>query len=418
MEITINPSQIQGQVRIPTSKSHTIRALLIATLAQGSSHIHHPLVSADTLSCLNICRQMGAAIQEKPDEWLVSGMGSELQLPDNVLDAGNSGTTLYLACGSAALLPGWSVLTGDEQVRRRPVDQLLRALNDLGAQAFSTRGNGCAPLVIKGCLKGGKTSIRCPASQYLSCLLINTPLAEGDTEIEVTELNEKPYVRMTMDWLDSQNIQYEHDNMQRFFIKGNQTYKEFTRAIPGDFSSATFFLCAAAVTGNKLELLGLDMNDSQGDKAVVSMLERLGCQVGIKDQVLVIQGKELTAQELDLNNTPDALPALAVTACYAQGTTRLVNVPQARLKETDRIKVMCAELKKMGARVEELPAGMVIHESKLKGARVESHQDHRVAMALAIAALGADGPTTINNAECVAITFPDFFKLLESINEA
>jgi len=417
MEITINPSHVRGQVRIPTSKSHTIRALLIATLAEGTSHILHPLVSADTLSCLKICRQLGAVIHEKQDEWQVLGTGAHLQIPDNVLDAGNSGTTLYLACGSTALLPGWSVLTGDEQVRRRPVDQLLLALNDLGAEAFSTRGNGCAPLVIKGRLKGGKTRIKCPTSQYLSGLLINTPLAEGDTEIEVTELNEKPYVQITLDWLDCQGIHYEHDNMQKFFIKGNQKYKAFNRQITGDFSSATFFLCAAAVTGNKLELLGLDMNDSQGDKAVVSMLERLGCEVSIQDQGLTIEGKELVGQELDINSTPDALPALAVTACYAQGSTRLVNVPQARLKETDRIKVMCAELKKMGAHVEELPAGMVIHSSKLKGARVESHQDHRVAMALAIAALGATGPTTINNAECVDITFPDFFKLLESITE-
>jgi 3-phosphoshikimate 1-carboxyvinyltransferase len=417
MEITINPSSIKGQVRIPTSKSHTIRALLVATLAQGSSQILHPLVSADTLSCLNICRQLGAVIEEKQDEWRVSGMGAVPKLPDDVLNAGNSGTSFYLACGTAALLPGWSVLTGDEQVRRRPAEQLLIALNDLGAEAFSTRGNGCAPLVVKGRLKGGNTRIKCPTSQYLSSLLINTPLAAGDTQIEVLELNEKPYVQMTLNWLDSQSIQYRHDTMRTFFIKGNQAYKAFTKQVPGDFSSATFFLCAAAITGSTLELLGLDMNDSQGDKEVVRMLEQMGCCISIQEQGIIIEGKELTGRELDLNNTPDALPALAVTGCFARGETRLINVPQARLKETDRIKVMCTELSKMGAQVEELPDGMIIHGGTLKGARVESHNDHRVAMALAVAALGAQGPTTIENAECVNITFPTFFKLLESITE-
>jgi 3-phosphoshikimate 1-carboxyvinyltransferase len=417
MEITVSPSSIKGQVRIPTSKSHTIRALLIATLAPGSSQILHPLVSADTLSCLNICRQLGAVIEEKQDEWRVSGMGAVPRLPDDVLNAGNSGTSFYLACGTAALLPGWSVLTGDEQVRRRPADQLLIALNDLGAEAFSTRGNGCAPLVVKGRLKGGNTRIKCPTSQYLSSLLINTPLAAGDTRIEVLELNEKSYVQMTLNWLDSQSIQYRHDTMRTFFIKGNQAYKAFTKQVPGDFSSATFFLCAAAITGSTLELLGLDMNDSQGDKEVVRMLEQMGCCISIQKQGIIIEGKELTGRELDLNNTPDALPALAVTGCFARGETRLINVPQARLKETDRIKVMCTELSKMGAQVEELPDGMIIHGGTLKGARVESHNDHRVAMALAVAALGAQGPTTIENAECVNITFPTFFKLLESITE-
>ncbi|MEJ2663342.1 MAG: 3-phosphoshikimate 1-carboxyvinyltransferase, partial [Spirochaetia bacterium] len=275
--------------------------------------------------------------------------------------------------------------------------------------------NGCAPLVIKGVQRGGTTRIKSPTTQNHSGHQQNTPLAPGNTEIEVLELNEQPYVQMTLDWLESQGIEYEHDNMSRFSIKGGQSYKAFTRQIPGDFSSATFFLCAAAVTGAELTLLGLDMNDSQGDKAVVGMLERFGCRVDIGESGITIRGRDLQGQEFDLNSTPDALPAMAVTACFAEGTTRLVNVPQARLKETDRITVMCRELAKMGARVEELPDGMVIHGGPLSGANVDSHMDHRVAMALAVGALGASGPTIINDAECVDITFPNFFPLLESL---
>jgi 3-phosphoshikimate 1-carboxyvinyltransferase len=417
MEVTIHPASVQGEVRIPASKSHTIRALLIATLARGTSRILHPLSSADTLSCLDICRQLGAVIRDREDEWQVQGTGARLQPPADVLNAGNSGTSLYLAAATAALIPGWSVMTGDEQVRRRPAGELLKALNDLGAQAFSTRENGCAPLVIKGRLQGGTTHIKCPTSQYLSGLLINTPLAEGDTEIHVLELNEQPYVNMTLGWLDSQGIEYTHDHMKTFFIQGGQSYKAFQKEIPGDFSSATFFLCAAAVTGSSLTLLGLDMNDSQGDKEVVSMLERFGCLVHAGEDGITIQGRALKGQELDLNKTPDALPAIAVTACFAQGTTRIVNVAQARLKETDRISVMCAELKKMGARVEERADGMVIHGSPLHGASVNSHLDHRVAMALAIGALGAAGPTTIRDAQCVDITFPGFFTLLQTVSK-
>jgi 3-phosphoshikimate 1-carboxyvinyltransferase len=418
MEVTIHPAAVRGRVMIPSSKSHTIRALLVATLAPGVSHILHPLSSADTLSCLGICRQLGAVITEREDEWQVEGTGGRLSPPADVLNAGNSGTSLYLAAGTAALIPGWSVMTGDDQVRRRPAEELLKALNELGAQAFSTRDNGCAPLVIRGRLRGGTTRIKCPTSQYLSGLLLNTPLAQGDTEIHVLELNEQPYVRMTLDWLDSQGIRYSHENMKVFRIKGGQSYKSFKKRIPGDFSSATFFLCAAAVTGSSLTLLGLDMNDSQGDKAVVAMLERFGCRVEVLEDGITIHGGTLRGREFDLNNTPDALPAMAVTACFAQGATSLVNVAQARLKETDRISVMCEELRKMGARVEERDDGMVIHGGPLRGAAVDSHMDHRVAMALSIAALGADGPTVIRGAQCVDITFPGFFPLLESVIRA
>ncbi len=415
MDVTINPGMIGGEVRIPGSKSHTIRALAIASLATGASRIIHPLDSEDTRACVEACRAMGAEITEEGDAWLVRGTGGNVTTPDDIIDVSNSGTTLRVLMGLASLGKGWSLFTGDQQIRRRPIGPLLQSYVDLGCQGFSAKGNGCPPLALRGPLGGGRTEIACPTSQFLTSLLISCPLAERDTEIIVTELNERPYVEITLDWLDRQGIQYAHQNLESFRIPGGQRYNSFERDIPGDFSSATFFLCAAAVKGCRLTLNGLDQNDSQGDRAVVGILEQMGCRIETLGQSLTITGGSLRGLTVDLNAIPDALPALAVTACFASGTTRLVNVPQARLKETDRITVMKQELSKMGAEIEELNDGLIIKESPLKGAQVNGHLDHRVVMSLAIAALGASGPTTIETAESVAATFPEFFDLLQEI---
>ncbi len=412
----IRKASLSGEVFVPASKSHTIRALLIASLAEGESIIRNPLHSADTKSCISACRLFGADIVEKDGALVVRGTAGEPRVPENVVDTGNSGTTLYLAAGIAGLVKGWTVFTGDHQIRSRPIGPLLNSLTDLGAQAFSTRNNGCAPVAIKGPLRGGSTSIECPTSQYLSSLLIASPLVQGDTVIHVPLLNERPYVEMTLRWLSEQGITYKNEEFGRFLVPGMQAYKCFTKAVPGDFSSATFFLCAAAITGSELTLHGLDMEDSQGDKAVVSMLVRMGCTVSVLKDRLVIKGNRLTGCDLDLNDTPDALPALAATACFAQGKTRLYNVPQARLKETDRIAVMAQELAKLGATVEELPDGLIVSESKLKGTHVHGHHDHRVVMSLAIAGLGATGVTSIETAEAVDITYPGFFDIVRSLS--
>ncbi len=415
MEITINPGNIGGEIRIPGSKSHTIRALAIASLAGGTSRIIHPLDSQDTRACMEACRAIGAEITEQADEWLVKGTGGVIGTPDNIIDVANSGTTLRVLMGLAGLGEGWTIFTGDQQIRRRPIGPLLDSLKDLGCEGFTTKKTGCPPLALKGPIRGGHTEIACPTSQYLTSLLISCPLAKNETEITVTELNERPYVEITLDWLDSQGIRYSHQNFDWFRIPGGQRYRSFEREIPGDFSSATFFLCAAAVTGCSLTLRGLDQDDSQGDRAVVEILEQMGCRIESQGQSITITGGSLKGRTVDLNATPDALPALAVTACFASGTTHFVNVPQARLKETDRIKVMKQELSKMGAEVEELTDGLIVKESRLRGARVNGHFDHRIVMSLAIAALGATGPTTIETAESAAATFPGFFDLLQQI---
>jgi 3-phosphoshikimate 1-carboxyvinyltransferase len=414
MILTVKPSQLSGTVPIPGSKSHTIRGVVIASLAEGTSVLRSPLNSADAEAAVRVCRGLGAKI-ELGEEWRITGVGGKVRVPDDVLDVGNSGTTLYVAAAAAALADGYSVFTGDEQIRRRPVEALLAALRDLGAEAFTTRGNGCAPFVIRGPLRGGKVAIKCPTSQYLTALLLSVPLAQGDTEIEVLELTEHPYVEMTLHWLDRQGIRYERDGFDRFVIPGRQNYTAFDQVIPADWSSATFFLCAGAIGQGELRLTGLDLTDPQGDKAVVDMLRKMGAEIAEVDGAISIGNGKLHGAELDLNATPDALPALAVTACFAEGETRLVNVAQARLKETDRIAVMAEELRKMGAAVEEREDGLVIQGSPLHGASVHGHGDHRVVMSLAIAGTFAEGTTVVDTAEAMAVTFPDFADLMKAV---
>ena len=418
MDLSVTPAKLAGTVRVPASKSHTIRALILATLADGESTIKNPLVSEDTEACLAACRAIGARVETEKNQWRVRGSVNNPRTPDDVLDVGNSGTSLYLLTGIAALQERWICFTGDSQIRSRSASALLDSLEDLGAKAFSLKGNGCAPYLVGGCLEGGVTSIECPTSQYLSSLLLAAPLAKGPTTIDVPLLNERPYVEITLSWLDRQNISYKNADFKRFTVPGGQRYSRFEIDMPGDFSSATFFLCAAALTGSNLTVEGLDMTDSQGDKAVVGYLEQMGCDIQIADFSVLVGGGGLKGCDLDLNATPDALPAMAATACFAEGTTRLLNVPQARLKETDRISVMTKELTKLGARIEELEDGMVIRGGKpLHGTQVEGHGDHRVVMALAIAGLGARGVTTVSDSEAAAVTFPDFSRLLKSIQQ-
>jgi 3-phosphoshikimate 1-carboxyvinyltransferase len=416
MRLICRKSRLHGEVRIPGSKSHTIRAVAIASLAEGVSTIRAPLHSNDTLAAVGAYRALGAKIHLAPEEWRVEGTAGEVRTPDDVIDVRNSGVTLRTALGTCALLRrGMAVLTGDEQIRRRPAGPLAASLNDLGADVRSTRETGTAPFVVRGRLRGGATTIEGTTSQYVTGLLINTPLADGDSVIEVVKLNEAPYVEMTLDWLRRQGIRFEQDGLTRFRVPGGQTYRPVDRAIPADFSSATFFVGAGALDDNDVILVGLDLSDTQGDKAVLGYVAQMGARVDSVARGIRVRPGELTGCEIDLNATPDALPTLAVLGCFARGTTRLVNVPQARIKETDRIAVMAAELARLGARVEELPDGIVVHESALRGAEVDGHGDHRVVMALAVAGCSIPGTTVVHGAEAAAVTFPGFVECMRGL---
>lgn len=415
MRLTVTRSTLNGIVPIPGSKSHTVRAVALASLADGDSRIRQPLAAADTMAAVNAYRFLGSDISQA-DEWLVRGVSGKPRVPDNVIDVANSGTSLYIALGSAALVDGASVFTGDDQIRRRPAGPLVEALNKLGARVESTRGNDMAPIIVRGPMRGGEIALdSSKTSQYLTSLLINCPLASGDTRVKALNLVERPYIDMTLRWVRELGVEIREVSTDEFEIPGSQRYKAFNKAVPADFSSATFFMCAAAITGCELTLAGLDMADTQGDKAVIDMLQRMGAKIEDTAEGLVVSAQRLKGTELDLSNTPDALPALAVTACFAEGETRLVNVAQARLKETDRIAVMREELGKIGGDVEELPDGLIIRGSRLHAASVHGHYDHRVIMALAVAGLAIEGQTTIDNAEALNVTFPTFVELMQSV---
>jgi len=434
MKLSARKSRLRGEATIPASKSHTIRAVAIASLASGESAIHKPLDSGDTRAVVKCYRALGVQINTgDPNVWKVAGMGGKITAPQETIDVGNSGTTLRIAMGSAALAqPGQTTtFTGDEQIQSRPIGPLMDSLQDLGAKCKSLKNNGKAPVQVTGQLVGGKTTIAATTSQYLSSLLLCTPLVEKGSEIDVTLLNEPDYVQMTLDWLDKQQIRYQNNQMRRFRIKGGQSYKAFDDVVPADFSSATFFLCAAALFADEVTLLGLDFTDSQPDKAVVDYLKAMGADITIQSDSVIIKAAPLKAVEIDMNRTPDALPAMAITAAFAEGETRLVNVPQARSKETDRIKCMAEELKKLAVNVEELPDGLVIRGSSLVARRsshklrvtgherqvtkLDGRSDHRIVMALSLAGLALDDGCTIDTAEAMSVTFPNYLELMQSI---
>ena len=425
MKLIVRKSRLKGTVLIPGSKSHTIRAVAIASLAAGQSLIRNPLNSSDTQAAVACYRALGAAIDiSDPKLWKVTGTGGEITAGAEVIDVGNSGTTLRIAMGSAALAQAGqtTTFTGDEQIQTRPIGPLMDALNNLGTKCTSLKNNGKVPVEVTGKLAGGKTAIAATTSQYLSSLLLCAPLASKDTEIDVTLLNEPGYVQMTLDWLDKQQIKYDNQQMCKFKIKGNQSYKAFDATIPADFSSATFFLCAAAVSAEEVTLLGLDFADSQPDKAVVDYLKAMGADISIGPNLsddsqdsVTVKAATLKGAEIDMNKTPDALPAMAITAAFAEGTTKLLNVPQARSKETDRIKCMADELKKMDVDVEELPDGLIIVGSRPKPAELHGWADHRIVMALSLAGLNLDGQCTIDTAEAISVTFPNYVELMKGI---
>lgn len=407
---------------IPGSKSHTIRAVAIGAMAEGTSTIRNPLISSDTRSAVECFRGLGASIDTSDStRWVIHGTGGDIKATDAAIDVGNSGTALPFGMACAARVGRGKRIqfTGDEQIQRRPVGPLCVALGELGARSETERGNGCAPVWVEGTLRGGRTSIECLTSQYLSALMIATPMASGDTQIDVPLLNEPDYVQMTLDWLDRQGIRYRHENFRRFFVEGGQRYRAFEATIPADFSSATFFLCAGSFLDADIEITGLDFSDSQPDKAVAEYLRRMGADIRIEGDKVRVLGSRLHGTRIDMNRTPDALPAMAVTGAFAGGQTRLDNVPQARKKETDRIRCMAEELRKLSIRVEELADGLILYEGgTITGGVVCGHGDHRIVMAMSLAGLASDDGIEIDTAEAIAVTFPEYVGLMQSLGAA
>ncbi len=413
-KVTIKRSSLSGEVAIPPSKSQTMRALVFALLANERATIYNPLPSPDTQAMVRACRLLGAQVDCFTDRIEVKG---GMRPAEDVIDCGNSGLVLRLIGAVSALLSSHTVLTGDSSIRhRREALPLLDGLNQLGAWAISARGDGYAPIVIRGPLKGGIAQISGEDSQPVSGLLIAAAMAPDKTELFVQNPGELPWVALTLNWLDRFHIPYENHNFEHYKIEGGAVIPGFTYTVPGDWSSALYPIAAALATNSEITLQGIDFSDPQGDKEVVALLQSMGANISISGQSLTVKKSgELKGARIDISRFIDAITLLPVLACRAQGPTHIYGGSIARSKESDRIRSIASQLRKMGARIEEMPDGMIIHPSELRGAQVTCFEDHRMALALSVAALSAEGSTEIVGIETAAKSFPGYFQALKNL---
>ena len=415
----VKKATLKGEILIPPSKSNSLRAILFGSLGKGKSVVHNLLPSPDTEAMIKACRLFGATIQCFDQKIEIEGVNGKIEAAEDVIDAGNSGIVLRFCSAVGALSKNPVVVTGDTSIRhQRPMKELLQGLLQLGVSAVSMRSDGYAPVIIQGPLTKGKATIDGEDSQPVSALLIAAAFAEGPFELLVKNPGEKPWVALTLDWFDRLGISYKNQDFERYQILGNSRYEGFEYTVAGDFSSAAFPLAAALVTGSEITLKNIDMSDSQGDKALVAVFQKMGAQIEIDEknkQLYVKKSPNLTGIKIDINNFIDAVTILAVVACFAEGETQLYNGAVARQKECNRLFSITSELKKMGADIQETENGLCIRKSPLKGTSVNSYRDHRMAMSLAVAALGAEGETAISPVDCVSKTFPTFMQDFQTL---
>lgn len=472
MDIKIKKAELFGSVRVPGSKSHTIRALILAAMAEGNSEIENPLAGDDCVSCARAVEEFGAKVDfsqsaEKGTAttgrvvWKVAGAGKDLHLPSNVVDVGNSGSVLYFLSPIAATFEGWSIFTGDSSIRTRPVAHIADILTQAGAQTHISRPNcDTPPFLICGPIKASTVRTDGRLSQYISGMMMAATLLEGTTKIELTDPKETPYLTMTKHWLEGAGIPVEMSrDFRHISVTGRQVIQGFQVTIPSDWEAVAFPLIAALVSGSTIVIEHIDMSGTQGDEAIADILRSVGgdleldsdsktltvrgCSksrvsqpekgwVGGRLAVDTSDGEDCGAAELRVNCSgfPDAVCALAAIACYIEGTVIIEDIGVCRRKETDRIKVMTSELSKLGADIEEGEDFLVIRghsplladgganpEFRLHGGTVESFHDHRIAMSFACLGLGlpAGEELIVKDGECCSVSFPGFVEVMNSI---
>lgn len=409
--LKVMPSKLDGDVTAPPSKSYTHRAFAAGLLAKGESKIAEPLLSLDTQATIDAIKILGAQVIQHNNSWHVSGTVGKLSPSSNLIDVKNSGTTLRIMTAIASLSPRSIGLTGDESIRARPMGPLIDALVKLGARARCEGPHGRPPVVVGGGLKGGEVEISgAISSQFISALLLACPYSKEDVELHVTELRSKPYTEMTLEVLGLAGADIKHSSdLMEFTIPGKQIFRPLEFEVPGDFSSAAFVLGAGAIAGSNVRVKNLDVRGVQGDKRIVDLLQEFGAEVKAKGKDVEVSSSDLMGIEADCGDNPDLVPVLAVLGAVAEGTTKLLNIPHLRHKETDRLRALATELRKLGARIEELPDELRIHGVKqLKGTRLNSYGDHRMTMALAVAGLVARGGTIVDGAENIPVSYPNF----------
>jgi 3-phosphoshikimate 1-carboxyvinyltransferase len=414
VKVRIIPSSVRGEVSAPPSKSYTHRAVILASLAAGESIIEEPLLSDDTLYTIDACRSLGADIALDSDRLRVTGTGGQIRVaPDKRIFAGNSGSTIRMVAPLAALAPTKVILDGDNRLRQRPIGDLLSALESLGARARSLENNGFPPIEIQGGkLSGGEVTISGQtSSQHISALLMIAPYIKDGLIIKVAnELRSKPYIDITLDAMQAFGVEAVNRDYKEFLVKGSQRYQAERYRIEGDYSSAAYFLASGAISSKPVTINNLKSNSVQGDKYLLNILSLMGCSVeNRKEAATVSRRDELKGVTIDMGDYPDLVPTVAVVAAYAKGKTEMTNIGHLRFKESDRLGDTATELAKMGIKVKVNSDTMLVYGGKPRGARVEAHNDHRLAMSLAIAALFAEDNSVINGAEAVSKSYPRFF---------
>lgn len=418
-EISIMPGKIFGEVYVPPSKSQTHRALIFGAMAKGTSIISNTLPSPDTEALIEALKLIGARFTLTDGHLYIEGINGSIQGAEDIMDLGNSGIALRFLSALSALSPRTVVLTGDSSLcHNRPMGDLLDALSQLGVRAESLKGNGYAPVVIKGPLRGGAARLNGRDSQPVSGLIIASLFSKSGVELTVNNSGEHPWIELTLEWLDRLNLRYSRRGYDYYMIPGEQLYSGFNYEVPADWSSAAFPAAAALVTKGKVVLRNVQRNSNQGDKRLFDYFREMGASIKFNEKLNSLEvGVEgpLKAISVDINDCIDAITILAVVACYAEGTTRIYNGVGARYKECDRIHCIAGELTKMGANVKATEDGLLIHGAPLQGASLSSYGDHRMAMSLAVAALGAKGRTTINATSCISKTYPSFVSDLKRL---
>jgi len=414
-------SRINSFVRIPGSKSITHRALITAALADGESLLKDFLSSEDTLHTVHALRELGIGISIKGQDAFISGTGGNFPHAAGTkkIFLGNSGTSFRLLLSIAALARGGYILHGVPRMHERPVGDLVRALNRLGVETSCMEKNDFPPVFIKSKgIRGGKVAIPGDkSSQYVSSLLLAGPYMENGVEIEVIgRLVSRPYVDITLDVMNTFGISFNHDDYHYFRVPAKQRYYPCRFNIEGDVSAASYFWAAAAVTGGVITTENIHPNSTrQGDIALLDILEEMGCRIERKSDSVVVQGGLLSGIEVDMGAIPDMVPTLAAIALFSKGKTAIRNVSHLRHKESDRLHAVALEWGRLGGRVEELEDGIVIHgRKKLSGAVMDPHNDHRLAMSLAVVGLKIPG-MTIQNETCVNKSFPRFWELWDRL---
>ncbi len=408
----VTKAQLKGNIVIPPSKSHTLRAILFGSLGKGKSVIHDYLHSPDTQAMIEACRLFGATLDVFPQHIEIQGINGKIQHTEDVIQAGNSGIVFRFCAALGALSHHPVVVTGDYSIRhRRPIKPLLDALSQLGVSAVSMRGDGHAPVIIQGPIKSHQATMTGEDSQPVSALLIASAFADRPIEITVQNAGEKPWIALTLDWFNRLGIAYENKNYEYYRLSGNAQYEGFEYTVPGDFSSAAFPIAAALTTQSELAIHNIDMHDVQGDKELITVFQKMGASIEIDNHNKILhvkKGCSLSGITVDINNFVDAITILAVVACFAEGETHIQNAAIAKQKECNRIHCIATELRKMGADITETETGLCVKKSSLKGAQLHSYHDHRMIMSLTAAALAAEGESQITSVDCVSKTYPTF----------